>query len=104
MQLVISWFEVQPLLTVAFCALTPIPFVLARVVAVAARYSPARFLAGNALGRFPRFWAYGAVGVLLPVSTGALLAAGAVLTVILGVLLWSRRSRAVAGTAASLPD
>ncbi len=91
MRRVVRWFEVQPFLTVAFCALTPIPFVLARVVGVAAKYPAARFLSANALGRFPRFWAYGALGVVLPVSTRDLLLGGAALTVVGGGYIWMRR-------------
>ncbi len=91
MQQVVKWFEIRPFLTVAFCALTPIPFVLARIVAVAAGYPVERFLAANASGRFPRFWAYGAVGALIPVSTRDLLIGGAVITLILGLYVWYRR-------------
>ncbi len=91
MRRVVRWFGVQPFLTVVFCALTPIPFVLARVVGVAAKYPVARFLSANALGRFPRFWAYGALGVILPVSTRDLLLGGAALTVVGGSYAWMRR-------------
>ncbi len=93
MQRVVRWFEAQPFLTVAFCALTPIPFVLARIVAVAARYNPGRFLLANALGRFPRFWAYGALGLIIPIATRDLLLGGAVLTLILGLVVLVRRYR-----------
>lgn len=91
MQQVVKWFDLQPFLTVAVCALTPIPFVLARIVAVAAGYPVARFLAANATGRFPRFWAYGAVGALIPVSTRNLLLGGVAITAILGLYVWFRR-------------
>jgi len=93
-QRVVRWFEWQPFMTVAFCALTPIPFVLARIVAVAAGYPAQRFLAANASGRFPRFWAYGALGTLIPLSTRSLLIAGVAITVILGVYVWLRRKSA----------
>jgi membrane protein YqaA with SNARE-associated domain len=96
MQSVVRWFDWQPFPTVAFCALTPIPFVLARIVAVAAHYPVSRFLAANAIGRFPRFWAYGALGVLIPVSTRDLLIGGTVLTAVLGLAVWVRRVRGVA--------
>jgi membrane protein DedA with SNARE-associated domain len=91
MQQVVEWFELQPFLTVAFCALTPVPFVLARIVAVAAAYPADRFLAANASGRFPRFWAYGALGAWIPVSTRSLLIGGLAITVILGCYIWLRR-------------
>jgi uncharacterized membrane protein YdjX (TVP38/TMEM64 family) len=91
---VVRGFELGPFLTVAFCALTPVPFVLARVVAVAAHYSVVRFLLANAAGRFPRFWAYGALGLVVPVSTRVLLLGGAGLTVALGVVIWVKRRRA----------
>jgi membrane protein YqaA with SNARE-associated domain len=96
MRRVVRWFEVQPFFTVVFCALTPIPFVLARVVGVAARYPVARFLSANAVGRFPRFWAYGALGVVLPISTRDLLLGGAALTVVGGGYVWMRRRLATA--------
>lgn len=99
MRRVVRWFEVQPFCTVAFCALTPIPFVLARVVGVAAKYPVSRFLSANAVGRFPRFWAYGALGVLLPVSTRDLLLGGAALTVVGGGYVWMRRHLATAQSA-----
>lgn len=93
MQQVVRWFDLQPFIAVVFCALTPVPFVLARIVAVAARYPVARFLAANALGRYPRFWAYAALGVLVPVSTRTLLVGGVVLTVIWGAYMAVRRLR-----------
>ena len=93
MRQVVRWFDFQPFGAVAFCALTPVPFVLARIVAVAARYPVARFLAANAVGRYPRFWAYAALGVLIPVSTRSLLLGGAALTLALGVYVAVRRLR-----------
>ncbi len=93
MQRVVGWFDAQPFLTVAFCALTPIPFVLARIVAAAARYDAVRFLAANALGRFPRFWAYGALGILIPITTRSLLLGGAALTLVLGAIALYKRYR-----------
>lgn len=92
MERVVHWFEKQPFLTVVVCALTPIPFVLGRIVAVAARYPVSRFLTANAVGRFPRFWMYGAIGAWLPFSSLSILVAGGVLTIAL--VAWMLINRA----------
>jgi membrane protein DedA with SNARE-associated domain len=95
MRQVVRWFELQPFVTVAFCALTPIPFVLARIVAVAARYPAPRFLWANAFGRLPRFWAYGAVGALIPVSNRDLLLASVIITAVLVGVIWLKRGHPI---------
>ncbi len=87
---VVRWFNVQPLATVTLVSLTPIPFWLVRIVAAGARYPAGRFLAGNAAGRFLRFWIYGALGLVIPLSSGAILLGGAAVTVVLGAALWLR--------------
>ena len=88
---VVGWFEIQPFATVFVSALLPIPFILARIVATGARYPIARFLTANALARFPRFWLYGALGGMIPLSTLGLTIAGLVVTVVFGFGIWWRR-------------
>ncbi|MFQ5704895.1 MAG: VTT domain-containing protein [Gemmatimonadales bacterium] len=93
-QRVVAWFDIQPFVTVFVTALAPIPFVLTRLVATTARYPTGRFLTANALARFPRFWLYGSLGVLIPLSTGGLVVAGVAVSIVLGMLIWwYRRSR-----------
>ncbi len=98
---VVRWFGVRPFPTVALVSLTPIPFWLVRVVAAAARYRTSRFLAANAVGRFLRFWFYASIGLVIPLTSGQLLAAGAVLTLALGALAWRRRWAAVCAAEAT---
>lgn len=88
---VVSWFEIQPFAAVFVIALVPIPFVLARIVATAARYPVARFLTANALARFPRFWLYGALGAMIPLGTLGLTIAGLGFSMVFGFGIWWRR-------------
>lgn len=91
---IVTWFDIQPFVTVFVTALVPIPFVLTRLVATAARYPTCKFLTANALARFPRFWLYGSLGVLIPLSTGGLVIAGIAVSVILGAFIgWYGRTR-----------
>lgn len=86
-----SWFAAQPFATTVVAALTPIPFWVARICAVLSGYPMGRFIAGTALGRFPRIWFFAFVGTALPVSTSAILVGGAV--VVLGAAVVAARRR-----------
>jgi uncharacterized membrane protein YdjX (TVP38/TMEM64 family) len=86
-------FRTMPFTTVWVCALTPIPFWIARISAVLAGYSLPRFLLGVAVGRFPRFLAYALLGTVLPISTGLLLWGGLALAVVPIPILWWRHRR-----------
>ena len=92
-----TWFRVQPFLTVVLCALTPIPFWIARIMASLTRYPMHRYLAALALGRFPRQWFYAAVGLLLPLTNRDILLIGLAATLVLAVPIVLRQRRA--GTA-----
>jgi uncharacterized membrane protein YdjX (TVP38/TMEM64 family) len=58
------WYNRVPFLTVVICALTPIPFWLARVFSALTRYPVSRYLLATAVGRFPRLWFFAALGTL----------------------------------------
>lgn len=94
-----AWFRVQPFLTVVLCALTPVPFWIARILASMTRYPVRRYLAAVALGRFPRQWFYAAVGIFLPLANWQILAIGFAATLVLAVpiVLRQRRSGAAVG-------
>lgn len=55
-------FERSPFFTIIVCAVTPVPFWVARVLSVLARYSVPKHLAAIAIGRFPRLWFIAALG------------------------------------------
>lgn len=87
----VIWFGRQPFFTVFMAALTPIPFWVARIAGVLDGYSVRRFLVATAMGRFPRFLFYAALGTVLPLTSAQVLAAGAAATVILGAAIALRR-------------
>jgi len=90
-RLLVRWFGRQPFFTVLLCALAPVPFWVVRVAGVLDGYPVRRFLAAAALGRFPLFLAYAALGSIIPVTSGAMLAAGAAATLVLGATVAIRR-------------
>jgi len=92
-RLVVWMFEHSPFLAVFLGALTPLPFWLVRISAVLAGYPVSRFLVATALGRFPRFLFYAALGTLLPVDSDLLIAVGVGLTVVFAVVIWVRTRR-----------
>lgn len=92
----IAWFSVQPFWTVFMCALTPLPFWIARIAAPLAGYPMRRYLTATALGRFPRLWFYAALGMVVPVRGTTILAVGFAATVILAALIAARRARPAA--------
>ncbi|MGH7547497.1 MAG: VTT domain-containing protein [Gemmatimonadales bacterium] len=95
-----AWFRVQPFLTVVLCALGPIPFWIARILASMTQYPMRRYLAAVALGRFPRQWFYAAVGLFLPLTNQQLLAIGLGATLLLAIPIVLRQRRAGAAVAA----
>lgn len=54
----VGYFGQWPFFTVVFFALTPLPFWVARILAILHSYSLGRFMAATAIGRVPRFFAY----------------------------------------------
>jgi uncharacterized membrane protein YdjX (TVP38/TMEM64 family) len=99
---VVEWFGVRPFLTVFICALTPIPFWIARACAALGRYPIHRHLLATAAGRMPRLWFYAAIATVAPISSGTLLLVGTAATVALGTLIVLNR-RAVASTRGAVP-
>lgn len=89
---IVAGFRLQPFSTVAFCALTPIPFWIVRVAAAMDGYPAGRFLLAHAVGRYPRFWIYGSLGLLIPLSAGQLLVGALVGSgvVVGGMVVWMR--------------
>lgn len=87
---VLRSFQRAPFITVAFCAMTPIPFWMARVTAALTGYPMPRHLAATAVGRFPRNWFYAVIGLVLPFSNGQILATGLTLTVVCSTFVVAR--------------
>ena len=89
---IVAGFRLQPFATVAFCALTPVPFWIVRVAAAIDEYPAWRFLLAHFAGRVPRFWVYGSLGVLIPLTAGGLFAAALVgsVVVVAGMVVWLR--------------
>lgn len=80
-------FARRPFLTVWLCSITPLPYWVARVLAVLAQYSKRRHLAATALGRFPKLWFIAALGEPLGLSV-RWLAAASVAALALAAGLW----------------
>ena len=99
---VVWLFERSPFWAVVIGALTPLPFWLVRICAVLSRYPMRKFLAGTALGRFPRFLAYAALVSVLPVTTDQIAIVGVALTVVFAIAIWLR-SRQAARPAPPVP-
>jgi uncharacterized membrane protein YdjX (TVP38/TMEM64 family) len=93
-------FGRAPFLTVAVCALTPIPFWLARALSALTRYPVGRYLWATAIGRFPRLWLFAALGAL-PIPTIWLVLATGMSVVLAGgfVALRAVRHRRPSGAA-----
>lgn len=92
-RLVARTFARSPFLAVVMGALTPVPFWLVRISAVLAEYPVSRFLLGVALGRFPRFVVYAAIGTVLPVTNGQIAWFAVGLTVVFAAVIYLRGRR-----------
>jgi hypothetical protein len=79
----IERFSRAPFTTIIMFAFTPLPFWVARCLAILDRYPMRRFMAATAVGRFPRILIYAWLGAVLQVPTVALIA------VLLGSLLFA---------------
>jgi hypothetical protein len=104
----VSSFASYPAATVGVFALTPLPFWVARSLAIMAGYPVGKFLAATAAGRFPRFLLYAWLGELLRVP--ALLLLSLVVLGSAGVVLVRlrkagarRRSKAAVSTSSEGP-
>lgn len=94
-RMAVSSFQRYPGTTVAVFALTPLPFWLARCLAIMADYSLLRFFTATAAGRLPRYLLYAWLGDRLRVPAEILLAVIVAGSVTVG-LLWIRRKSAPA--------
>lgn len=86
----IERFSRAPFTTTIVFAFTPLPFWVARCLAILHRYPVGRFMAATAVGRFPRILIYAWLGAVLQVPTVAL--AAVLVGSILFALGWRRRS------------
>ena len=87
----IQRFSRAPFTTTIVFAFTPLPFWVARCLAILDRYPVGRFMAATTMGRFPRILIYAWLGAVLQVPTVALVA------VVVGSVLFAvpwRRGRA----------
>ena len=80
----IARFSRAPFTTIIVFAFTPLPFWVARCLAILDRYPVGRFMAATALGRFPRIAIYAWLGAVLRVPTAilAIIAVGTALVAI----------------------
>lgn len=62
-------FGRAPTSTTIFFAVTPLPFWVARSLAILHKFSLRRFMVATAIGRFPRFFVYAWLGAFLAVPT-----------------------------------
>jgi len=75
-------FATAPITTIIFFAATPLPFWVARALAILHRYPLRRFMLATAVGRFPRFFVYAWLGSALSIPTYLIIA-----TIILGAMV-----------------
>ncbi len=61
----VAAFGRRPFWTTVFFAVTPLPFWVARILAILDGYDLRRFLVGTAIGRFPRLFLYAWLGEML---------------------------------------
>lgn len=74
-----QWFGRAPFLSLFFAALTPVPFILFKLFAIAAGYSHGRYLLALTVARIPRFYALAWFGMEIPIPDWLLALAMAVL-------------------------
>lgn len=89
----VALFSRQPFFTVWLMAWAPVPFTIARVLSVIARYPLERHLLAVTLGRFPRFWLFAVLGDALDIPSLILWGFLALMLVLgAGVVLWRWQS------------
>lgn len=84
-------FERRPFFATWFCAWSPVPFWVVRILAPLADYPVGKYLVANLLGRYPKMWFFAAVGVWWSVSDRVLIVA-ALAGLGLGLVIWAVRS------------
>jgi uncharacterized membrane protein YdjX (TVP38/TMEM64 family) len=70
-------FRRRPFLATWFCAWSPVPFWVVRILAPLARYPVWKFLGANVLGRYPKLWLFAALGSWTTVDVSVLVALAA---------------------------
>lgn len=93
MRATVRLFERAPFFCVWLCAWSPLPYWAVRVLAPLARYPVGPYLLATFLGRAPRLWFFAALGLVVPVSTPALLAATGLMIAAAVVIATVRRRR-----------
>lgn len=103
-QRAIQPFARSPFGTVVLFAFTPIPFWVARCLAILHAYPLRRFMVATAVGRLPRFFAYAWVGEQIRVSS--VLLAGVVIAGAAILIVWrlARGERVLADPVLSSTD
>lgn len=91
---VLRWFQVLPFFTLVACAIAPIPFWIARSASALASYPIGRHMTASGVGRFIRLTFYGYVGTVLKISSGTILALGAIVTLGFLVVILHRARQA----------
>lgn len=81
-------FDRSPFFAIWFCAWSPVPFWVVRILAPLSGYSVRKYLLANLLGRYPKLWLFATLGLFWDVSDRVLLIAtgGGLL---LGLLMWA---------------
>ncbi|MGH7538414.1 MAG: VTT domain-containing protein [Gemmatimonadales bacterium] len=97
----IALFSFSPFWMVVICAVTPLPFWPARVLAILYRYPLWRFMLATLVGRIPGFFVYAWIGDMLSVPTWIL---AAVIVVPAVVVIVTRLIRGVPLLAESAPE
>jgi uncharacterized membrane protein YdjX (TVP38/TMEM64 family) len=89
----VEYFARAPFVTTVVFAFTPLPFWVARVLAIYNTYPLARFMGATALGRLPRIFLYAWLGATLSLPSILLATAAIGATVIVVAWRVSKRSR-----------
>ncbi len=97
-------FARWPFVTVTIFAFTPLPFWVARCLAVLHEYPLRRYLWSTAIGRFPRYFAYAWLGAALQIHELLLLAFMVGGTLVVGTARWLSVRKSRHGQAHQLPD
>ncbi len=90
------WFSAAPFAALFLAALTPVPFVVFKLFAIAAGYPLGRYLVALTLARIPRFYLLAWFGTAVPIPDWVLAVA---MVVLVAALLWAHlrdRSRRAA--------
>jgi len=86
---VVRWatdlFKRRPFLATWFCAWSPVPFWVVRILAPLSGYPVSKYLLANVLGRYPKLWLFAALGAWMKVDVSVLVTVAAA-ALVLGFL------------------